>query len=62
MSEGRSVMLSTAKKVKADDEKNARRVASFMANRKSNRKDTMAKLRAHRLKLNGMSPKSIGKK
>ena len=62
MSEGRSVMLSKVKKVKADEERNARRLASFMSKRKSNRKDTMSKLRAQRLKLNGLTPKSIGKK
>jgi len=62
MSEGRSVILSKAKKVSVDEEKNAKRLAEFMANRKSNRKDTMSKLRAQRLKLNKMSPKSIGKK
>ena len=62
MSEGRSVMLSEAKKTSVDEEKNAKRLAEFMAKRKSNRKDTMSKLRAQRLKLNKMSPKSIGKK
>lgn len=62
MSEGRSVILSKAKKVSVDEERNAKRLAEFMANRKSNRKDTMSKLRAQRLKLNKMSPKSIGKK
>ena len=58
----KSVILSKAKKTKVDEEKNAKRLADFMAKRKSNRKDTMDKLRAQRLKLNKMSPKSIGKK
>lgn len=55
------VKLGKVKKVKADDEKNAKRLADFMAKRKSNRKDVMAKLRSNRLKLNGLTPKSIGK-
>lgn len=62
MSEGRSVRLSKARKTKVDEERNAKRLADFMAKRKNNRKDTMSKLRAQRLRLNKMSPKSIGKK
>ena len=61
MSEGRSVMLSEAKKVSVEEEKRQKRLAKFMANRKKDRKTTMDKLRANRLKLNGLTPKSIGK-
>jgi len=60
--EGRRVKLSKTKKTAVDEEKNAKRLSDFMAKRKSNRKDTMSKLRAQRLKLNGLTPKSIGKK
>ena len=59
--QGKSVRLSKASEVKADVKKNNERLAKFMASRKSNRKDTMDKLRANRLKLNGLTSKDIGK-
>ena len=60
--EGRSVILSKAEKAKLSKVEEKERLAAFMARRKKNRGREMASLRDERLKLNDMSPESIGKK
>lgn len=46
---------------KKKDELKPDSVGAFLKRRKKNKKSTMDKLRANRLKLNKLSPKSIGK-
>lgn len=58
---GKSALLTKVKLVSEAERKKEAKMAKFMENRKNDKKATMDKLRAERLKLANLSAKDIGK-